>query len=81
VELRILDPDTGEECAPGTDGEIAVRGPNLMRGICGRLRSETFDTSGFYRTGDLGALDDDGYLWYRGRSRSKVRLVDDDPES
>jgi acyl-CoA synthetase (AMP-forming)/AMP-acid ligase II len=76
VEIRILDPDTGEECAPGIDGEIAVRGPNVMRGICGRLRSDIFDASGFYRTGDLGALDDEGYLWFRGR-RDDMRLLRD----
>ena len=48
-------------------GEIRVRGPNVMRGICGRTREETFDADGFYPTGDLGALDAAGYLWYHGR--------------
>lgn len=67
VEVRVVDPDTGEEVAPGEDGEIALRGPNLMRGICGRTRDTVFTTDGFYPTGDLGRLDDDGYLWYSGR--------------
>jgi acyl-coenzyme A synthetase/AMP-(fatty) acid ligase len=49
------------------DDEIHLRGPNLMRGICGRTRDATFTIDGFYPTGDLGELDADGYLWYRGR--------------
>jgi acyl-CoA synthetase (AMP-forming)/AMP-acid ligase II len=67
VEIRITDHRTGREAPPGADGEIWLRGPNLMRGICGRGRAETFTADGFYPTGDLGALDADGYLWLRGR--------------
>ncbi len=52
---------------PGERGEICVRGRNVMRAICGRTRDTTFDADGFYATGDLGALDADGYLWYHGR--------------
>jgi len=55
VEVRIV------------DGEIQLRGPNVMRGICGRIRSELFDAEGWYATGDLGRLDADGYLWFEGR--------------
>ena len=39
---------------PGEVGEMQLRGPNLMRGICGRLRSDVFTVDGFYPTGDLG---------------------------
>ena len=55
VEVRIV------------DGEIHLRGPNLMRGICGRPRSTVFTTDGWYPTGDLGRIDEQGYLWYSGR--------------
>lgn len=55
VEVRIV------------EGEIWLRGPNMLRGICGRDRAAVFTEDGFYRTGDLGRLDDDGYLWYSGR--------------
>jgi acyl-CoA synthetase (AMP-forming)/AMP-acid ligase II len=67
IEVMVFDPESGSPCPPGIDGEIAVRGPNVMRGICGRTRAETFDVDGYYHTGDLGHLDADGYLWYRGR--------------
>jgi acyl-CoA synthetase (AMP-forming)/AMP-acid ligase II len=66
-EARIVDPDGGVQCAAGEVGEIRVRGRNLMRGICGRTRDETFDADGFYPTGDLGSLDAAGYLRYHGR--------------
>jgi acyl-CoA synthetase (AMP-forming)/AMP-acid ligase II len=66
-EVRVVDPDSGAPVAPGTRGEICVRGPNVMRGLCGRTRDATFTPDGWYRTGDLGALDADGYLWYHGR--------------
>ena len=52
---------------PGAQGEIQLRGPNLLRGVCGRPRSELFTADGFYPTGDLGRLDADGTLWSAGR--------------
>ena len=67
IEVRIVDPETGLPSSIGDAGEIRLRGPNLMVGLCGRLREQTFDADGFYPTGDLGVLDADGYLWYRGR--------------
>ena len=67
IEVRVVDAESGAVTAPGARGEIQLRGPNMMRGICGRLRSELFDADGWYATGDLGRLDADGYLWYDGR--------------
>jgi acyl-CoA synthetase (AMP-forming)/AMP-acid ligase II len=67
IEVRIFNHESGVEMDPGEIGEIRLRGPNLMRGICDRTREEIFDGGGFYATGDLGALDADGYLWYHGR--------------
>jgi acyl-coenzyme A synthetase/AMP-(fatty) acid ligase len=67
VEVRIVDVDSRAVAAPGMDGEIELRGPNMMRSICGRDRSELFGVDGWYATGDTGALDEDGYLWFTGR--------------
>jgi acyl-CoA synthetase (AMP-forming)/AMP-acid ligase II len=67
VEVRVVDPDTGSPVATGVVGELQLRGRNLMRGICGRVRSDVFTVDGFYPTGDLGLLDDDGYVFFRGR--------------
>jgi acyl-CoA synthetase (AMP-forming)/AMP-acid ligase II len=77
VELRVVDPGTGAPCAPGQVGMIQVRGPSLMRGICGRTREEVFTADRFYPTGDLGRLDADGFLFFEGRADDlfKVRGV------
>ncbi|HEY8060453.1 MAG TPA: class I adenylate-forming enzyme family protein, partial [Acidimicrobiales bacterium] len=60
-------PFDGIEVTIAADGEICVRGPNLMRGVCGRSRAEVFTPEGWFRTGDRGRIDDAGYLWYDGR--------------
>jgi acyl-CoA synthetase (AMP-forming)/AMP-acid ligase II len=67
IEVRIVEPESGKAVAAGVQGEIQLRGPSMMRGVCGRTRSELFDVEGFYSTGDLGSLDEDGYLWFAGR--------------
>jgi acyl-CoA synthetase (AMP-forming)/AMP-acid ligase II len=67
VEARVRDPESGCVQAAGGQGEIELRGPNLMRGICGRRRDELFDTDGWFATGDLGWIDADGFLFSTGR--------------
>ncbi|CAO5177477.1 AMP-dependent synthetase and ligase [Frankia sp. AiPs1] len=67
VEVRIVDPVSGAPVPAGDEGEIRLRGPNVMRGMVGRERAEVFDADGWYPTGDRGILDADGYLWYKGR--------------
>jgi len=67
VEVRVTDRETGDDLPADEQGEICIRGHNLLRGICGSARSSIFTVDGYYRTGDLGRLDADGYLWYEGR--------------
>jgi acyl-coenzyme A synthetase/AMP-(fatty) acid ligase len=74
VEVRIADHESGDPLPADEQGEIWLRGPNLLRGICGRLRSNVFTADGWYRTGDLGRLDADGYLWYSGRLDDMVKV-------
>jgi acyl-CoA synthetase (AMP-forming)/AMP-acid ligase II len=67
MEVRITDPQTGTPVGVDQQGMIELRGPNLMRGFCGRRRDETFTPDDYYRSGDLGRLDADGYLFFAGR--------------
>ena len=73
MEVRIADPDSGEPVPTGTVGMIQIRGPHTLRGICGRSREDVFTLDGFYPTGDLGHLDQDGFLFYHGTIRRHVQ--------
>ncbi len=62
VEVRLLDED-GAEVAPGEPGEILSRGPDLFVGYTDPALTEAaIDDEGWYHTGDIGLLDDDGFL-------------------
>ncbi|RDH79511.1 long-chain fatty acid--CoA ligase [Mycolicibacterium moriokaense] len=74
TEVRVVDPDTGEPVPRGTIGMIQIRGPNTLRGICRRSREEVFTADGFYPTGDLAHLDDDGFMFYHGRSDDMFKV-------
>ena len=72
-EARVVDPVTGEDCAPGATGELWLRGPFLMEGYYGRERHETFTPDGWYRTGDLFHTDADGFYYFAGRSGDMIK--------
>jgi acyl-CoA synthetase (AMP-forming)/AMP-acid ligase II len=74
TKVRIVEPDTGEPVPPGTIGMIQIRGPNTLRGICRRSREDVFTADGYYPTGDLGHLDDDGFMFYHGRSDDMFKV-------
>ncbi|BBZ43044.1 class I adenylate-forming enzyme family protein [Mycobacterium parmense] len=74
IQIRIVDPDTGDPVAADTAGMIQIRGPHILRGICRRSREEVFTDDGFYPTGDLGLLSRDGFLFYHGRSDDMFKV-------
>lgn len=67
MQVRIVDPDSGRPVPAGTIGTIQLRGPHTLRGICRRSREQLFTPDGYYPTGDLGHLDDNGFMFYHGR--------------
>lgn len=73
VAVRIVDPETGEDLEPNREGELIVRGPNLMKGYH-RKRDETARAlrGGWYRTGDLARADENGFLTITGRLKELI---------
>lgn len=73
VEVRIVD-DDDQPLEADQEGEIVVRGPNLMKGYLNhpQYTAEKLTADGFLRTGDIGLLDRDGYLHIRGRKKEII---------
>jgi len=68
-ELKVLDPDTGEEVPRGTQGEICSRGFYVMKEYYKQPEEtkQAFNKDGWFLTGDLGTMDDKGYIKITGR--------------
>lgn len=74
VELRVVDPDTGVDVPKGGVGEFWLRGPSLLRGICGRDHDEVFTADGWFRTGDTGRSSEGGHVWLVGRLDDQFKV-------
>jgi cyclohexanecarboxylate-CoA ligase len=72
VELRVSDPDTGRALRAGVDGELWVRGPELFAGYADPSQTREATSRGWFRTGDLARLDDDGWLSIVGRIKDVI---------
>ncbi len=73
VELRIVD-DAGNDLPTGDVGEIVIRSPQVMVGYWNRpeATAEAVDAEGWFRSGDAGYLDDDGYLYIHDRVKDMI---------
>ncbi|HEY5172878.1 MAG TPA: AMP-binding protein [Acidimicrobiia bacterium] len=72
VEVRLVD-DDGKDVAVGTPGEIWSRGPELFVGYTDAAATRTaFSADGWFMTGDIGVLDDDGYLAITDRKKDII---------
>jgi len=68
-ELKVMDPETGEELPPNTQGEIRTRGWFVMKEYYKQPEetAEAFDDNGWFHSGDLATMDENGYLKITGR--------------
>jgi long-chain acyl-CoA synthetase len=74
VELRIADPASGADCAPGDVGEVWTRSVQNFKGYWARPdeTARTVTADGWLKTGDAGYLDDDGYLFLTDRVKDMI---------
>jgi fatty-acyl-CoA synthase len=77
TESLVVDPDTFKEVKPGEQGEIVVRGPQLLKGYWKNdkaYRESWCEVGGkrFFRTGDLGRTDEDGYFYISDRLKRMI---------
>ena len=74
VELRITEPATGEDVAAGDVGQIEIRGPNVFKGYWNMPEKTAAElrANGFFITGDLGKVDENGYVHIVGRIKDLI---------
>ncbi len=73
VEMKIVDPETGQTCAPGEPGEIAIRGPNVMLGYWNRPEETAAAIrDGWFYSGDIGKVDERGYFYIVDRLKDMI---------
>ena len=74
TEVKVIDPETGEECPPGVQGEMCNRGYNTMKGYYKNpeATAEVIDKNGFLHSGDLGIKDENGNYRITGRIKDMI---------
>ena len=74
IEVRVINPETGDFCKPGEPGEMCCRGYNSMKGYY-KMPEETakcIDENGWLHSGDIGVMDEQGYFAITGRLKDMI---------
>ncbi len=75
VKVRIADMNTGETLPPEKEGKIMVKGDLVMKGYFDDIEETSLRIKdGWYDTGDMGMIDQDGFIWHRGRLKRFVKI-------
>lgn len=74
IEVRVVDPESNTPVPPGTQGEVCCRGYNVMAGYykMEEATAKTIDAGGWLHSGDLGVMDEEGYLSITGRLKDMI---------
>lgn len=74
VEVRVVDPDTGADLPVGQAGELWFRTPQLMEGYHNKpeATAEAITSDGWFRTGDIGRVDDEGFVFVEDRLKDMI---------
>jgi fatty-acyl-CoA synthase len=74
IEVKIVDPDTGEICPPNVPGEFMVRGYNIMKGYykMPEATAQAIEPDGWLHSGDLASCDEEGYYKITGRIKDII---------
>jgi len=74
VEVKIVNPETGEEVPPGVQGELCTRGYHVMKGYYNmpEATEQAIDKDGWLHTGDLAVMDENGYCKITGRLKDMI---------
>lgn len=75
TECKIIDLETGAELGPDQEGEICVRGPQVMKGYLNQpeATAQTIDPAGWLHTGDIGYADPDGHFYVIDRAKELIK--------
>ncbi|MDN5897447.1 MAG: AMP-binding protein [Psychrobacter sp.] len=71
MDIKIID-EHGSACAIGTPGEVGIKGPQVMQGYWGLDNTETFTDDGYFKSGDIGRLDEKGFLTLVDRKKDMI---------
>jgi acyl-CoA synthetase (AMP-forming)/AMP-acid ligase II len=76
IEVRIVDRETGADLPTGETGEVLVRGYNLFDGYYRDpvKTAEALDAEGWFHSGDIGSLDDNGHIMFHGRTKDMFKV-------
>jgi long-chain acyl-CoA synthetase len=74
LEVRVVDLETHEDVAPGTEGEILVRGPHMMAGYLPAEADADAYLDGFVRTGDVGWVEPEGWIHITDRAKEMIKV-------
>jgi fatty-acyl-CoA synthase/long-chain acyl-CoA synthetase len=76
LEVRIIEPESGHDVRIGLRGEVLVRGYSVLEGYHkdGEKTAQSIDADGWFHTGDIGSLDDQGTIMFHGRFKDMLKV-------